>query len=200
MALSSAENRELNGTVKRMLAARSEFSLTSTRNLNDSPNARLRLSTDEMFSSHANWLRQLLSRRIRAQPADIDDLVQETYLRAARQAPGTIGHPRAFLAQTALNLFRDAYRHDKVRSAHREAVIQAPLTVLDLAALAEQETRIELARIITGMPKRYRDVFVLSRFHHMTNADIATRLGIAIKTVEWRMGKALAFCMSRLRD
>jgi RNA polymerase sigma factor (sigma-70 family) len=155
---------------------------------------------DELFRDHTDWLRKTLRRRLRAQPADIDDIVQEAYLRAARQAPGTIRHPRAFLAQTALNLSRDAYRHDKVRSAHREAVIQASLPVPDLAALAEQETRIELARIITGMPKRYRDVFVLSRFHHMTNADIATRLGIAIKTVEWRMGKALAFCMSRLRD
>jgi RNA polymerase sigma factor (sigma-70 family) len=155
---------------------------------------------EELFRNHLAWLRRTLIRRLRAQPADIDDILQETYLRAARHPPGTIVYPKAFLAQTALNLFRDACRHEKVRSAHREAVIQAPLPVPDLAALAEQETSIELARLITEMPKRYRDVFVLSRFRHMTNADIATQLGIAVKTVEWRMGKALAFCMSRLRD
>ncbi|WP_422631407.1 winged helix-turn-helix transcriptional regulator [Pseudomonas proteolytica] len=34
----------------------------------------------------------------------------------------------------------------------------------------------------------------------MSNVEIAAALGISVKTVEWRMGKALALCMSKVRD
>lgn len=154
---------------------------------------------DVLYRENAKWLYAILMRRLRAQPADIDDIVQEACLRASRQPAGAIKHPRAFLAQTALNLFRDARRREIVRAEHRSAVMQVS-PAPDPTALADQEAHVELARLIAEMPEPYRDVFALSRFRHMTNADIATRLGISVKTVEWRMGKALAFCMSRLRD
>lgn len=153
-----------------------------------------------LFRDHAEWLRGILRRRLRAPPADIDDIVQDTYLRVARQPADSIGHPKAFLARTALNLFRDAHRRDAVRARHRQAASETPPPAADPGGLSEQEARVELTRLIADMPEPYRDVFALSRFGHMTNADIATRLSLSVKTVEWRMGKALAFCMSRLRD
>jgi RNA polymerase sigma factor (sigma-70 family) len=152
-----------------------------------------------LFRDHAEWLRAILRRRLRAPSSDIDDIVQDTYLRAARQPAGSIDHPKAFLARTALNLFRDAHRRDAVRAHHRENAKDAQATP-DLSGLTEQEARVEMTRLIAEMPEPYRDVFALSRFGHMTNADIATRLGLSVKTVEWRMGKALAFCMARFRD
>jgi RNA polymerase sigma-70 factor (ECF subfamily) len=33
----------------------------------------------------------------------------------------------------------------------------------------------------------------------MTNHDIAEHLGISVKTVEWRMSKAMEHCMTKLR-
>jgi RNA polymerase sigma-70 factor (ECF subfamily) len=155
---------------------------------------------DELFRRHGQWLRQVLGRSLRVQPADIEDIVQDTYLRVARQPAGTIDHPKAFLARTALNLFRDARRREAVRSAHRRATVAASVPMADPHGLAEQEAKVELTRLIAEMPEPFLDVFALSRFAHMTNADIATKLGLSVKTVEWRMGKALAFCMARLGD
>jgi RNA polymerase sigma-70 factor (ECF subfamily) len=157
-------------------------------------------SLDELFRAHAGWLRRLLGSRLRASQSDIDDIMQDTYLRLARLPAGTISHPKAFLAKTALNLFRDARRREVVRSDHLRATGPVAMRLPDPTALLEQEARVEMVRLITEMPEIYRDVFALSRFSHMRNADIATQLGISVKTVEWRMGKALAFCMSRLRD
>lgn len=157
-------------------------------------------SADDLFRRHADWLRQLLSRRLRSQSADIDDLVQETYLRATKRPVAEISHPKAYLSQIALNLFRDTKRREAVRADHRRAV-QSDAThgAGPATSMSDQEASVELVRLIRDMPEPFRDVFTLSRFRHMTNRDIAAHLDISVKTVEWRMGKALEFCLSRLR-
>nr|WP_231708311.1 sigma-70 family RNA polymerase sigma factor [Sphingomonas populi] len=154
---------------------------------------------EALYRDHAEWLRALVTRRLRAQPTEVDDIVQDTWLRAAGCKTDNIQHPKAFLSQTALNLFRDRKRREAVRQQHREGVA-ADRGGGDRHSMSEQEAILELERIVLDLPEKIRDVFVLSRFRHMSNAEIATTLGISIKTVEWRMGKALALCMSRLRD
>jgi RNA polymerase sigma-70 factor (ECF subfamily) len=155
---------------------------------------------DDLFHRHHEWLRKLLLRRLRAQPADIDDLLQDTYLRAARQPEGSVRHPRAFLSQTALNLFRDGKRRETVRAEHRQSIASLPSAQpATSGALTEQEATVILRRLVAEMPALYRDVFALSRFRNMTNQEIAAHFGISLKTVEWRMGKALEYCASRLQ-
>jgi DNA-directed RNA polymerase specialized sigma24 family protein len=34
----------------------------------------------------------------------------------------------------------------------------------------------------------------------MTNRDIAAHLGLSVKTVEWRIGRAIELCMRGLRS
>lgn len=158
------------------------------------------LEIDQIFRHHAEWLRDLLKRRLRLQNGDVDDIVQDTYLRAARAPTDSLSHPRAFLAQVALNLFRDGKRREAVRAGHRNAVrLAAPEATL-ASAMTDQEAAFELRRLVIEMPQPCRDVFVLSRFRQMTNRDIAAHLRLSIKTVEWRMSKALEYCMSRLQD
>ena len=152
-----------------------------------------------LYRDHAEWLRALVTRRMRGQPTDVDDIVQDTWIRAAGIKADDIQHPKAFLSQTALNLFRDRKRREVVRYLHfRTATANQDFG--DRHGMHEQEAVLELERIVLDLPDKLRDVFVLSRFRHMTNSEIAANLGISIKTVEWRMGKALALCMSRLRD
>jgi RNA polymerase sigma-70 factor (ECF subfamily) len=157
------------------------------------------LQLEQLYRSHAGWLRALVAHRLGAQPADVDDIVQDTWIRAAGRGMDYIQHPKAFLSQTALNLFRDRKRREAVRQQHQEGVT-ADQDRGDRHGMSEQEAVLQLERIVLDLPEKMRDVFVLSRFRHMSNAEIATTLGISIKTVEWRMGKALALCMSRLRD
>ena len=65
--------------------------------------------------------------------------------------------------------------------------------------MQEQEADQLLEQIIVDLPQNLRDVFLLSRFRRMTNHDIAEHLGISVKTVEWRMSKAMEHCMTKLR-
>ena len=153
------------------------------------------IAIEEIFQHNAAWLRDAILHRLRLQPADADDIVQDTYLRAARLPAAEIAHPRAFLAQIALNLFRDRHRREAVRSAHRrDAIVAQSVVAPRLDAIAEQEIDLLLERLILDLPERYREAFVLQRFGGMSIAAIAERLGISPKTVEWRIGKAVELC------
>lgn len=151
-------------------------------------------------ADHSVWLHNFLRRVLRLQPSDADDIVQDTWLRVIRMSVAEIDHPRAFLSRIALNLFRDRLRRDAVRNNHLRLVAIADQARVDTGALGEQECGLELERAILDLPENIRDVFVLSRFRRMTNKDIAARLGISVKTVEWRIGKAIELCASRLRN
>lgn len=163
-------------------------------------NGTSRSQLEELYRDHATWLRAALTYRLRAQPADVDDILQDTWLRAAASRTSNIQHPKAFLSRIALNLFRDRKRREGVRQDHRRMVFaNDAATPSVLPGLMEQEAAAELERLIVELPEVCRDAFLLSRFRHMSNAEIAAHLGISIKTVEWRIGKALELCATRLR-
>lgn len=155
---------------------------------------------EQLYRRHAGWLGKILAQRLRASALDVDDLVQETYLRVARYPDvEERGHPRALLLRIAINLARDQLRRRVVRGgldvpieqiSQQEAGSQPP----------DQHAELELKQAVLALPPRYRDVFVLSRFTGLTYDEIASHLGISVKTVEWRMSKALAICAARLRD
>lgn len=156
---------------------------------------------DRLYRSHAGWLHRTLGRRLGGTAIEVEDLVQETWLRAARydQVDET-RHPRALLLRIAINLARDQMRRAKARGR------PAPLAANDAALLSEpgaegdQEYLLELKRVVLGLPPDLRNVFVLTRFTGMSYADVARQLGVSVKTVEWRMTKALAICAQLLSD
>lgn len=168
----------------------------------DDPETRARDDTElrSNHAAHSAWLHAFLCRTLRLQPTDADDIVQDTWLRAIRISFADIEHPRAYLSRIALNLFRDRKRQDAVRTQHRHLVLVSDRSQSEPGAMTEQEAQRDLERLILDLPDILRDVFLLSRFGRMTNRDIASYLGISVKTVEWRISKAMHLCASRLQD
>lgn len=149
---------------------------------------------EALFRAHSPWLLRSLRRKFGREVAD--DLLQETYLRVVRQAqPAEIQSPKAFLLQVARNLFIDGYKRDRARADYEASLF----AIQARAAPAAQVETVVLKEIILAMPLKLRDVFVLSRFGGLTNAQIAEHLGLSEKTVEWRMTRALAWCAAQLR-
>lgn len=157
---------------------------------NELPNSTRDL--EPLHARYSEWLRRWLVRRYGAE--DGDDLVQDTWLRLASSASvGDLKHPKAFLRTVAMNLAASRYRK-------REAAGRAEGSVAQLDRIeADQNDSVLLSQIVVGLPEGLRDVFLLSRLDGLTNAQIAEKLGISQKTVEWRMTRALAHCAAQLR-
>jgi RNA polymerase sigma-70 factor (ECF subfamily) len=167
----------------------------------DQPVAETALVTiDRLYVDHAAWLGRLVRQRFRVSSAEADDIVQDTYFRALRAPTALIQHPRAFLSRIAANLFNDQRRREAVRAEHRREVVAADSDRQAFDAITEQEMTVELERLVLSLPDLYRDPFLLSRFGRMTNRDIAAHLGLSVKTVEWRIGRAIELCMRGLRS
>lgn len=63
--------------------------------------------------------------------------------------------------------------------------------------LAEySETQSRLLRAVQQMPSQRRSVFMMSRFQHLSNKDIAETLGLSVRTVE----KHLQLAINNLRN
>jgi RNA polymerase sigma-70 factor (ECF subfamily) len=144
---------------------------------------------DELYRRYAPWLGAMLRRRFgRGIEADADDLVQETYARLAPHDPAAIERPQALLMRVASNLAKDLLRRRAVRARHVQQVQNQPeadqLTPSALDTLLVKEA-------ILAIPEAYRDVFVLRRFYGLTYEQIATRCGLTVKGVEWRLARAI---------
>ncbi|MBK6025786.1 RNA polymerase sigma-70 factor (ECF subfamily) [Brevundimonas nasdae] len=149
-------------------------------------------SVDELYRRYAAWLRARLGARFGAHAAD--DLVQEAYLRIRPYQARGIRSPKSLLLRIASNLALDGLAREAVRQKHLNDASAGS----DAAFDSPHETLL-LKQIVRSIPEKDREVFLLSRFGGLTHAQIAARLGIAVKTVEWRMARALKHCDDHLR-
>jgi RNA polymerase sigma-70 factor (ECF subfamily) len=72
-----------------------------------------------------------------------------------------------------------------------ELIRQTEMNASAPSHLVEQEIEVALRAAVSELPDRCREVFELSRTHGLKYSEIATTLGISVKTVEAQMGKAL---------
>ena len=134
-----------------------------------------------------------------ASPADVDDLVQETYARLLRaRERGPIHSPRGLLFATARNAARDLFRRRATAPIFPIAESEVSRVFDSAPGVAEtvsrrQETDL-LAAAIAELPPRCREILVLRKFENLSHREIAGRLGIAEHTVEAQLTKALHRC------
>lgn len=106
---------------------------------------------------------------------------------------------RAYLFRAARNRALNHLRHERMKqrtapyaAGEASARAEAP------ARVAEEEIDAAVRRAVGALPERCREVFELSRGQGLRYAEIASVLGISVKTVEAQMGKALRVLRERL--
>lgn len=148
---------------------------------------------DLLYRNHAPSLRRRIRARVRSQE-EANDLVQDAFARLlGAQSLSRVRDPGAFLNRIIRNLLIDRNRRLSARSPH------VPLGKdEDVAVAPEQGQGIELEQmrqryreLVESLPPRTREVFVLHRMDGHSYKQIAERLDISIRTVEWHIAQAI---------
>ena len=139
-------------------------------------------------------------------PAEAEDLVQETYLRAFRFShrfqPGT--HLRAWLFQILRNTFLTFYRlrerelplaEDGVPDWDAPMFHEAPAE--DPAVL---EAHTDLERAMRRLPEEFRTVLLLAEVEGLPLEDVAQIMACPVGTVKSRIFRAKERLRTLLRD
>lgn len=148
-------------------------------------------TTAEELLAHTGWLRGLALRLVG--DADVaEDLVQETWIAAARRTPEARESLRPWLAKVLRDAFRMRARSEGRRSAREQAatiVSDEVPTPESLVARAEAQRR--LVDLVLRLDEPYRGTLLLHYSEGVSLADIARSQGIPAGTVRWRMKAAI---------
>jgi RNA polymerase sigma factor (sigma-70 family) len=159
------------------------------------------LSIENLVNHCHISLVSFLRRRLRV-GEDARDVAQEAYIRLMQyEGSKDVKSPESLLFRIAINIANDMGRADKVRHVADHCDIDG----LDFdSGIASPEREVSASQqldllydTIEQLPPRCRQVFLLSRFHNMTYAQIAEHCGISVKMVEKHISRALAICAAK---
>jgi RNA polymerase sigma-70 factor (ECF subfamily) len=158
----------------------------------------------EEVQPHEPDLRSWLRHRF-PHTADLDDIVQESYLRLLRaRQSNPVSCARAYLFTTARNVAFALFRRPRIfdRSASAEAAALAtPQENADVAELVSVRQEIALLlEAIDRLPGRCREIFILRKIEGMSLREIAARLRISEQTVQVQIARGAKRCVQHLRS
>jgi RNA polymerase sigma-70 factor (ECF subfamily) len=132
-----------------------------------------------------------LARRLSATADDARDLVQETFLRAARSAatiPCDLTGEEAWLVRVLVNTRRDEWRKAGVRARHRAAAARETGTWQ--SAEPALVARATVWRALDSLSPRRRAVVVMREIEGLSVRAISQLLGVTPITVRWHLAMA----------
>ena len=140
-----------------------------------------------LFDAHHDRLYRL-ARRLAPSVDDALDLVQETFLKAARSptsVPVGLTSEEAWLVRVLINIRRDQWRKTAVRKRHDREVSHS--TNVDNGQEAVLIARATVWRALDTLTPRRRAVVVMHELEGLTIPAIASLLGISAITVRWHL-------------
>jgi RNA polymerase sigma factor (sigma-70 family) len=155
--------------------------------------------TIEALLSQSDWVRRLAYSLTR-DPAEADDLVQETWLVVAQHPPAHASNLKSWLRAVMKNVRRRRWRGEMRRAKREHAVAESEVAgdVAELAARASMLSKV--AGHVHALDEAQRTVVLLRYFDDLPPRKIAERLGVPVNTVNSRIQRAHARLQELLRD
>ncbi len=142
-----------------------------------------------------------LARRMLRDPAEAEDVTQETMLRMWRMAPGWRTGEAAlgtWLHRVAGNLCIDRLRKRRETSGGGEAPEIADASPGALAGLAARDRAAALDAALAELPDRQRLAVVLRHIEERSNPEVAEIMGVSVEAVESLLGRGKRALAARL--
>ena len=135
---------------------------------------------------------------------EVEDLVQEVFLRAADQLTlAEEEHARAYVFRVAASVWIDRHRRRQARRADRHVSFDPDRhdrPGFDLACqLDARETLRVATQALATLPERTRAIFILRRIEGLSVRDVAGRLGLSTSAIEKHMVRALEHLLAHTR-
>jgi len=162
---------------------------TTTTDRTDSRETRVEDRLADLFDAHHERLHRL-ALRLSRDTEGARDLVQETFLRAARRVstvPDGASSEEAWLVRVLVNVCRDVNRRKRVRG------IVKPVTDADLTTGGFENAivaRATVRKALAMLSARGRAVLVLHSLEERPVAEVAKLLGVSRVTVRWHLATA----------
>ena len=150
----------------------------------------------ELVMRHGRRLFGLAAALLGGNDADVNDVVQETFLAAFD------GGLKAFKGNASLATWFSGVLINRVRKLrrYRHSRPAGPLDALRSQPAADDpaspspatrvEQRIDVATMLDSLPPEYREVIVLREWQQMSYAEMASALGVPERTAETRLTRA----------
>jgi RNA polymerase sigma-70 factor (ECF subfamily) len=151
------------------------------------------------YLEHRTFLKRFLSRFL-SNPDDIEDVVQETFLRSynAENKDTDIQSPKAFLFRVARNLaLKELGKKSRRITSYIEdlgatEVIDERSSVED--QVAARERLAVFCKAAAALPIQCRRAFLLRKIYGLSQQEISRELNIAVSTVEKHLATGLMRC------
>lgn len=156
------------------------------------------------FMEQQRPLKAFISRFIR-RPQDIDDIAQETFVRAfLAEKKGAIEHPKAYIYRVARNLSLEILTKKSnqltnyIEDSCDQSVLESGENIESTIIVLEKFDRVKKA--IAEMPPQCQRVFIMHKVYGFKYKEISQQLGISVSTVEKHIMTGLKKCRQSVKS
>ncbi len=141
-------------------------------------------------------------------PGEVEDIVQETYVRACRASKASeLRSPRSYMLRTAKNLALDHVKRSEYRLAdsiadesETERDQELPMAKDTLEQVCSDEDFAIFCAAVRNLPVQCRRVFVLKKVYGYSQREIAEEMRISEKTVEGHVATGITRCKRKVKQ
>jgi RNA polymerase sigma factor (sigma-70 family) len=158
-----------------------------------------------LYTEELKGLRRHVARKL-GNPSEAEDIVQEAYMRMLTIPAGhtALRNAKAFLFTVASNLTVDTIRRDRrlrrllpglndSPSALDEDRMNVTCPVSSIEDQVDACMRMNcVVRALGELPAACRRAFIMHKFHSLSYAEVARKMGVTISMVEKHLIRALA--------
>lgn len=162
------------------------------------------LAFDQIYEQYCHKLHSFVFKILKNE-AEADDMVQEVFVKIwkSRQNLGEYQLLNSYIFTIAYNGSIDLIRKRINNSKYMEylknsSIVPATPSILSEMEYNELSCRVE--KLISNLPERQKQVYLLHREQGLTYPEIATQLNISKNTVENHMVKALHFLRQNINN
>ncbi len=157
-----------------------------------------------VFVENNAFLKKFLT-RFMSSKQDIEDIVQEVYIRAHNaEKEKAIEQPKAFLFRVAKNLALDELNKKSrlVTSYLEDCIATIPVEkTASIESEAEANETLDIyCQAIEQLPDKCKHIFLLRKVHGLKHQEIATKLNISLSSVEKHLKMGGAFCQQYMQE